>query len=89
MNMLHLQLGATITRRLAEIDAEVGQLHADGYGVDADRLLDERIDLVPAREDLPAMRCRAGAAPTRSGPGNDRLPDDRDDGCTRRTGEAW
>ena len=52
MNMLHLQRGATITRRLAEIDSQVGELHAEGYAVDADRLLDERIDLAQAREDL-------------------------------------
>ena len=52
MNVLHLQLGATITRRLAEIDSQVGQLHAEGYAVDADRLLDERIDLVRERENL-------------------------------------
>jgi hypothetical protein len=52
MNMLHLQLGAKIKRRLEEIDAEVQRLHAEGYGIDADRLLDERIDLARDREDL-------------------------------------
>ena len=52
MNVLHMQLGASITRRLAEIDAQVGELHADGYGVEADRLLDERVELARAREDL-------------------------------------
>jgi RNA polymerase-binding transcription factor DksA len=52
MNMLHLQLGAKIKRLLEEIDAEVQRLHAEGYGIDADRLLDERIDLARAREDL-------------------------------------
>jgi hypothetical protein len=52
MNLLHMQLGAGIKRRLEEIDAEVQLLHAEGYGVDADRLLDERIDLAQAREDL-------------------------------------
>ena len=52
MNMLHLQLGANITRRLAEIDSQVGELHAEGYAFDADRLLDERIDLAQAREEL-------------------------------------
>jgi hypothetical protein len=52
MNVLHLQLGANIKRRLAEIDCEVLELHAAGYAVDADRLLDERIDLAQARDDL-------------------------------------
>jgi hypothetical protein len=52
VNILHLQLGATIKRRLAEIDQEVGELHAAGYSIDADRLLDERLDLVERREAL-------------------------------------
>jgi hypothetical protein len=52
MNVLHLQLGANIKRRLAEIDLEVGELHAAGYAIDADRLLDERLDLARAREEL-------------------------------------
>jgi hypothetical protein len=52
MNVLHLQLGANIKRRLAEIDSEVLQLHTEGYAVDADRLLDERIDLAQERDEL-------------------------------------
>lgn len=51
-NILHLQLGATITRRLAEIDSELGELHAQGYKADADRLLDERFALIEEREAL-------------------------------------
>jgi hypothetical protein len=52
MNVLHLQLGANIKRRLAEIDSAVLELHTEGYAVDADRLLDERIDLVQERDEL-------------------------------------
>ena len=52
MNLLHMQLGASITLRLAEIDEEVGVLHAQGYAVEADRLLDERFELVETREAL-------------------------------------
>jgi hypothetical protein len=52
MNLLHMQLGASITLRLAEIDDEVGVLHAQGYARDADRLLEERFELVATREAL-------------------------------------
>lgn len=52
VNILHLQVGATIKRRLAEIDREIGELHAQGYKLDADRLLDERLVLVEQREAL-------------------------------------
>jgi hypothetical protein len=52
MNLLHMQLGVSIKRRLAEIDAEVGVLHAQGYDRDADRLLEERFELVETREAL-------------------------------------
>jgi hypothetical protein len=52
MNLLHMQLGASIKLRLAEIDDEVGVLHAQGYAIDADRLLEERFELVETREAL-------------------------------------
>jgi hypothetical protein len=52
MNILHIQLGASIKRRLAEIDNEVRALHDQGYDVDADRLLEERHELIETREEL-------------------------------------
>ena len=52
MNMLHLQLRASIKRRLAEIDVEVLSLHTEGYAADADRLLEERFELAETRDAL-------------------------------------
>jgi hypothetical protein len=52
MNVLHMQRRASIKQRLAEIDDEVGALHARGYSVDADRLLEERFELVETSEAL-------------------------------------
>lgn len=37
--------GLRLQKRIAEIDVEVAALHRDGYGTDADRLLDERTEL--------------------------------------------
>ena len=47
-NLLSLQRTAAFERRLQEIDAAVAVLHAEGYGIDADRLLDERAALLAA-----------------------------------------
>jgi hypothetical protein len=52
MNVLQMQLGASISRRIAEIDSEVGGLHARGYAADADRLLEERYELAETRKAL-------------------------------------
>jgi hypothetical protein len=45
-NLIHLQRGAALTRRLAQIDADVAVRHVRGERTDVDDLLDERIDLV-------------------------------------------
>ena len=47
-----MQLGASIKRRLAEIDDEIRARRAQGYHVDADRLLDERHELIETRDEL-------------------------------------
>jgi hypothetical protein len=47
-NILSLQRTAAFVQRLGEIDAAITVLHAEGYGDDADRLLDERTELVEA-----------------------------------------
>jgi hypothetical protein len=47
-NILSLQRAAAFAQRLREIDAAVAARHAEGYGAEADRLLDERIALVAA-----------------------------------------
>jgi len=52
VNLIHLQRGAHIKRRLGEIDREVADCYHDRYLVEADRLLDERIELAAARETL-------------------------------------
>jgi uncharacterized small protein (DUF1192 family) len=51
-NIMHLQLGAAIKRRIAQLDAEIAQLHAEDYAVDADRALDARSELVAERDAL-------------------------------------
>jgi hypothetical protein len=38
--------------RLADLDAEIMRCHADGYGVDVDRLLDERAQWQQERDEL-------------------------------------
>jgi hypothetical protein len=52
MNVIHMQRGWFITRRLGEIDREVAEYYADDYLVDVDRLLDERIELAERRDTL-------------------------------------
>ena len=47
-NLLSLQRAAAFEQRLHEIDAAIAVLHAEGYGADADRLLEERTELVEA-----------------------------------------
>jgi hypothetical protein len=47
-NLLSLQRAAAHAQRLREIDAAVAARHAEGYGAEADRLLDERLALVAA-----------------------------------------
>jgi hypothetical protein len=47
-NLLSLQRTAAFEQRLQEIDAAVAVLHAGGYGIDADRLL-ERTALLESR----------------------------------------
>jgi hypothetical protein len=54
INVIHLQRGAHIKRRLREIDREVADCYDEDYLVDADRLLDERLELAEARE---ALKC--------------------------------
>jgi hypothetical protein len=44
-NMIHMQRGAAIKRRLGQIDADVVRHHARGDRTDVDALLDERVDL--------------------------------------------
>jgi hypothetical protein len=38
--------------RLADLDAEIVQCHADGYAIDVDRLLDERVRWQRERDEL-------------------------------------
>ena len=38
--------------RLADLDAEIAQCHADGYDADVDRLLDERAQWQRERDEL-------------------------------------
>jgi hypothetical protein len=38
--------------RVADLDAEIEQCHADGYDVDVDRLLDERARWQRERDEL-------------------------------------
>jgi hypothetical protein len=38
--------------RLADLDAEISQCHADGYEADVDRLLDERVAWQQERDEL-------------------------------------
>ena len=38
--------------RLADLDAEIVQCHADGYAVEVDRLLEERAQWQQERDDL-------------------------------------
>jgi hypothetical protein len=52
-NMIHLQRGAAIKRRLAQIDADVAMHHVRGDRTDVDELLDERIELAQALGILP------------------------------------
>jgi len=52
VNVIHLQRGAFIKRRLGEIDREVADHYAEDYLVDVDRLLDERIELAQQRDAL-------------------------------------
>ena len=56
MNVIHMQRSAFIKRRLGEIDREVADCYHDRYLVEADRLLDERIELAAARETLDRER---------------------------------
>ena len=44
-NMIHMQRGVAMNRRLAQIDADVVRHHARGDRTDVDELLDERLDL--------------------------------------------
>ena len=52
MNVIHMQRGWFITRRLGEIDRQVAEYYAEDYLVDVDRLLDERIELAEKRAAL-------------------------------------
>ena len=38
--------------RLADLDAEISQLHGEGYDAEVDRLLDERAEWQAERDDL-------------------------------------
>ena len=38
--------------RLADLDAEIAQCHAEGYAADVDRLLDERVLWQHERDEL-------------------------------------
>ena len=38
--------------RLADLDAEISQLHGEGYTAEVDRLLDERAEWQAERDDL-------------------------------------
>jgi hypothetical protein len=46
--MMHMQRGAAIKRRLAQIDADVAVRHARGDRTDVNELLDERLELADA-----------------------------------------
>jgi len=56
MNVIHMQRSAFIKRRLGEIDREVADCYEQRYLVDADRLLDERIELAAARDALKSQQ---------------------------------
>ena len=51
-NVIHLQRGAALTRRLGQIDADVAMHHARGDRTDVDELLDERLELAHALATL-------------------------------------
>jgi hypothetical protein len=51
-NIMHLQLGAAIKRRMSELDEQIAALYAEGYAVDADRALDDRLALIEQRDAL-------------------------------------
>ena len=49
--------------RLADLDAEISQCHADGYEADVDRLLDERAAWQRERDELFRRLARFGRRP--------------------------
>lgn len=52
VNLIHLQRAALIKRRLRDLDQELTACYADDYHVDVDRLLDERREVLEARDAL-------------------------------------
>ena len=52
MNLLHLQLAMAYRVRLQEIDQAIAESHAEGYAVEADKALDERLKLVAEAAEL-------------------------------------
>lgn len=51
-NLITMQRAHGVACHIAQIDREVAALHAEGYMVDVDRLLDERQALTDARREL-------------------------------------
>jgi hypothetical protein len=51
-NLLDMQRVAACGKAIARLDVEIAAAHADGYGVEADRLLDERREWQLQRDAL-------------------------------------
>ena len=52
MNLLDIQRVAACGKAIARLDSEIAAAHADGYGVDADRLLEERLQWQRERDAI-------------------------------------
>jgi hypothetical protein len=52
MNLLDMQRVAACGKAMARLDLEIASAHADGYSVDADRLLDERSEWQRQRDAI-------------------------------------
>jgi hypothetical protein len=52
MNLLDMQRVAACGKAIARLDSEIATAHADGYGIDADRLLEERLQWQRQRDAI-------------------------------------
>ena len=52
MNLLDIQRVAACHKAIARLDVEIAAAHLGGYGVDVDRLLDERRDWQSQRDAI-------------------------------------
>jgi hypothetical protein len=50
---------AACGKAIARLDSEIAAAHADGYGVDADRLLEERLQWQRQRDAIVGAAARA------------------------------